>query len=358
MHVITTIDAGGAERHLLELAKLQREDSFQVIVYPLKGNSALLNSYLKWDIQVVQTGTNRNIIFQYLHILYLSFKNQFDVIHAHLPRSEILVAFLVNFHHSRFIATKHNVETILGARKSTPLSVIIARFVENRFHRIICISNFVLSFLESKKEVFRKNKWVVIHYGTSMPVGKFKPYNKIMGNPVKLVTVSRLVAQKNIPLIIQVAQMLSCSKINFLWHIYGDGPLRDLLQTDIRRFKLEKQVILAGKNTDILSILPNFDFFVLASEYEGFGFSILEALSCGLPVIVSRTPTSIEILGDSYVGLFDLKSPQSLLSTLFRFISNDNDVEKLSEDLTRIYLQYNSSNMYEQTKNIYFLERK
>lgn len=353
LHVITTIDVGGAEKHLLELSSLQAEEGHLVYVYPLKGELALLGAFQEAGINVISKGTNKSILFQYVHISYLSQTLQLDIIHAHLPRSEILISLLLNFHHIRLIASRHNAETILGKRKANIISIILAWFVEKRFYRIICISRSVLDYLVSQHEVRLKDKWRIIYYGLPKHKTNWKVFKEFDGVKIKLVTVSRLVPQKNLFLIIDTARMLLDNRVDFLWEVYGEGPQRTFLQFEIDKRGLTDKVLLRGKNPNIASILQEFDFFVLASEYEGFGLSILEALDSGIPVIISKTPTSLELFGSNYPGLFDPKSASSLLAVLRNFLSDVDLVNDVVKDLDKISSKFNSSTMYRYTESVY-----
>jgi glycosyltransferase involved in cell wall biosynthesis len=55
------------------------------------------------------------------------------------------------------------------------------------------------------------------------------------------------------------------------------------------------------RSNDISSLYSNADLFVYPSWYEGFGFPLLEAMKCGVPVIASDIPTHREIAGDAAI---------------------------------------------------------
>lgn len=67
--------------------------------------------------------------------------------------------------------------------------------------------------------------------------------------------------------------------------ILGEGPLREILEKEIHRLGLEKQVRLEGYRSNTADYMKAADFFVLSSNIEGMPNVIIEALQAGLPVI-------------------------------------------------------------------------
>jgi glycosyltransferase involved in cell wall biosynthesis len=84
--------------------------------------------------------------------------------------------------------------------------------------------------------------------------------------------------------------------------IVGDGPLRSTLETKCRHLGLESSVRFMGEQSDVMSWYQVADVFVLSSHYEGLSNSLLEAMSCGLPVASTRVSGSEDIFADVDVG--------------------------------------------------------
>jgi len=87
-----------------------------------------------------------------------------------------------------------------------------------------------------------------------------------------------------------------------LW-LAGEGPLLATLQAEARARGLEPSVQFLGFRTDIQSLLHAADFFCLATQSEGLGSSILEAMSAGLPVVATRVGGVPEIVEDGVTGI-------------------------------------------------------
>ena len=66
---------------------------------------------------------------------------------------------------------------------------------------------------------------------------------------------------------------------------------------------LEKHVLLPGFRDDVLALLKGFDIFVMSSETEGLGTSILDAMACEKPVVGTRTGGIPEVVEDGVTGI-------------------------------------------------------
>ncbi|MFL5915905.1 MAG: glycosyltransferase family 4 protein [Gaiellaceae bacterium] len=76
----------------------------------------------------------------------------------------------------------------------------------------------------------------------------------------------------------------------------GDGPLRG----DLEALAGDDSVLrVAGYQSDVRRVLAASDFFVLPSRREGLSFSLLEAMSAGLPPVVSDAPGNPQAVGDA-----------------------------------------------------------
>jgi len=95
-----------------------------------------------------------------------------------------------------------------------------------------------------------------------------------------------------------------------LW-IVGDGKLRDNLEQQIVTLGLSDSITLWGYRKDVISLLKASDAVVMTSLIEGLPGVILEALSCGIPVVTSNVGGIGEAIENGYNGYclngFDVK---------------------------------------------------
>lgn len=109
----------------------------------------------------------------------------------------------------------------------------------------------------------------------------------VKGHQFLITAVQRLVA-KNIP--------IKC-------FIAGQGELRAKLAEQISRTGLQGHVFLLGYRDDIPSLLSGTDIFCMPSVNEALGYSILEALSAGIPVVASKVGGIPEVIKNGQEGI-------------------------------------------------------
>ena len=139
-------------------------------------------------------------------------------------------------------------------------------------------------------------------------------------NEVRLLYVGRLAAQKNLPLLIEVAQKLKdrCAT-PFRLIIVGDGPEAATLRAAIKRNGLESCVELRGavKREEIGCVFSEADLFVLTSDYEGYPRVLMEAGAAGLPVVTTAVSGSDEAVVDGKTGyIVPVRDAEALVQKL------------------------------------------
>lgn len=326
VHVITTIERGGAEISLLALAREQVKNGYQVVVIPLKGEIELAEEFIQAGVTLDLSLLNHIFISQVI-MLRRKYNKNF-VFHGHLPRSELLIR-MSNIT-SNFFVTRHNVEPFFPNAPSF-LSRFLSLFVTNNRTIVIAISKAVLDFLVESKEVAKETPTSIIYYGFNRrnehpKVRRLK--NTEPKTTLRIGTISRLAPQKNLNLLIDLAELLREKGFRFLIQIVGVGPDESLLKHQIKERGLENEISFLGKTGDVMSFLEVQNVFVLTSKYEGFGLVLLEAMDAELPIIAARNSAIPEILGEGHPGLFISNNLNSLFETMQNILRLPETYEK------------------------------
>ncbi len=87
-------------------------------------------------------------------------------------------------------------------------------------------------------------------------------------------------------------------------HIVGSGVLRNEIATYIKEYELDRTIQLYGEvaNENLPEIYNRSQVYVSVSEYETFGVTVLEAMSCGLPILYTPSGGPDELVSD-FAGL-------------------------------------------------------
>ncbi len=117
----------------------------------------------------------------------------------------------------------------------------------------------------------------------------------------RIVTVGRMKAVKNHPLLLRAFAQLNRPDARLLF--VGDGEGRAMVLSLAQELGVADKVILAGFHRDPTPFYKTADLFVLSSDFEGFGNVIVEALACGTPVVSTDCPSGpSEILDGGRFG--------------------------------------------------------
>lgn len=112
-------------------------------------------------------------------------------------------------------------------------------------------------------------------------------------------TVARLVEEKGVADFISALFPLLSKYENLKALIVGEGREKDLLMQKVNAAGMEKRIIFAGRLDDVSAALAVSDVFVHPARWvEAFGLSIVEAMSAGLPVLMTRHWALFDILKD------------------------------------------------------------
>lgn len=335
LHVITTIDIGGAEKQLLELCRSQIKSKHVVKVAYLKGPSSLENEFQESKVLIDSTVRSSNLLMQPRVLRRLIKEFDPEIVHFHLPRAELMGALAR--YPKRYMISRHNTESFIpqGPEK---LSRFLSKAVTRRAYSVVAISETVKDFLTSIDEISKKTRVTTIEYGVNLdvPAGTFK---KPRGKKLVFGTLSRLSPQKNVPCLLQGFALHLEEHNEDSLKIAGTGELASELYQLTSNLGIKEKVEWMGKVSDADSFLKSIDVFVLASNYEGFGLVILESLQARVTLLCSKSLAALEILGSDYAGLFDLGDSKDL-STLMEKAHNPVFRNRLQSQGEKVLARY------------------
>lgn len=181
------------------------------------------------------------------------------------------------------------------------------------------------------------------------PITSQSPYPPSTTKEKRVIAAGRLTHQKNFHSLINTWKQVVMKHPDWILEIYGEGNERNNLKNQITRLNLEKHVLLKGKTPDIYRAMSSSSIFILSSIYEGFGLVIVEAMSCGLPIISYACPCGPkDIITDGKDGfLVPCYNEEILTQKICYLIENEkkrqnmglNAIEKAQKYQTNIIIQ-------------------
>ncbi|MFW6225194.1 MAG: glycosyltransferase family 4 protein [Bacteroidota bacterium] len=150
-------------------------------------------------------------------------------------------------------------------------------------------------------------------------------YNKVF------ISVGSLIERKDMRTVIDGFIKFNKNKNNILL-IVGDGPDKESLQKSVGQ-----DVLFLGKVSNVVEYLQISDCFISAALAEGLPDSVLEAMACGLPVVLSNIPSHKELFQDEEGVFFPVKQVSDLSGQLERINKNMHKYADISFRLINSY---------------------
>ena len=202
---------------------------------------------------------------------------------------------------------RNRLRRLVGKRARRMLSERVTGYV---CHKTICVSNAVRNALVDTYQ-FPARKTITIYHGVS--TSTFVP-SETVGAAVRaslgvspedflLVCAARLSEAKGIDILLDAVSRVLRQGISCKCIILGDGPLKEKLRQQSNSLGLSGDVFFEGFQPDVRPYLQAGSAFILTSHLEGLPLSVLEAMACGLPCIVTDVGGSAEAVADKVVGL-------------------------------------------------------
>jgi glycosyltransferase involved in cell wall biosynthesis len=158
---------------------------------------------------------------------------------------------------------------------------------------------------------FPARKTITVHNGIS--TSAFVPSKEnaatvrdrlgIAAEDFVLVCAARLAPEKRVDILIQAVSRVARQGLSCRCIVVGDGPLKEKLMQQANSQGLWGYVYFEGFQEDVRPYLQAGSAFILTSRTEGLPLSVLEAMACGLPCIVTNVGGNAEAVKDQVVGL-------------------------------------------------------
>jgi glycosyltransferase involved in cell wall biosynthesis len=354
LFIITRGDViGGAQSHLLIMCRGFIEKGVEVRVL-LGGQNTILKrkldqlnivskelKYLKREISFFNDFISLITITKYI----IRFKP--SLVSSHSSKSGILARVACLLSKTPNVFTAHGWSFTEGVSNyKRKIYIIIEKIMASITDKIIAVSNYDLN-LALTENVCSITKIQLIYNGIIDPqVVKFDN-NGVITN---LVMVARFDKPKD-----QLKLINSIKDIdNVVLYLIGDGPNFYICEKFVTENNLTNKVKLVGYIDDVTNFLIKMDVFILISDYEGFPMSTIEAMSVGLPVIISNVGGASEAIIEGINGFIVENNEENIRSAICKLIEDKTLLVNMGRNSHHIYSKnFNSKLMVENTFKLF-----
>jgi glycosyltransferase involved in cell wall biosynthesis len=301
LHVIDSLDLGGAQVVLENLVRHADRDRFDLDVAVMHGRGVFLERLEATGVPVHSMSSKKWLPIYIPRLAALIRRRRYDVAHCHLIGSNII---------AKPIAAALGVRVRINHDHCNDKSTLSPwmRWADRKANRL---SSHVIAVSESTragllKEGLDEERVTTIHNGLDLERSCPRPgvraeVRDALGLPsgdFVIGGMGRLVFQKNFPLFVEVAQRVCAKYPRARFVIAGTGPDESGLRAQIAALGLGDKVKLLGFMSDANRMYAAIDALLMTSRYEGLPMTILEAMASAVPIVASDLDGMREILAD------------------------------------------------------------
>lgn len=350
---------GGVGLHVHEMSRIQSTLGHDVLVYTARQKS---NSNNESTVNTNYTIKQYNILMKLLGNSIMptmisdmwNYRHEYDIIHAHshLYFSTNLCALLRKLGSSPLVITNHGLNSQTAPKWFQDIYTATgAKLTFLAADKIICYTE------TGKQELInlgiKSQKIEVIHNG--IDTEHFIPAKKLCLDKKRLLWIGRYANGKGVDYLIDAFKIVKSKHPEAFLTMVGRGPDKDRIIQKIHDLKLDNDIEIKDfvPNSEIVQLYHNSSVFVLPSLEEGVPRTILESMSCGVPVVCTQLPQLIDIVEGSGF-LVPTKDSQSLADRISQLLSDNKLAIKMGENgRLRVVNDFSWQDTVEKTISLY-----
>lgn len=323
MIVVHNLAGAGAQRSAVNLANgfAKKGNDVRIVALTSGGNMA---KHINHDVSYQVLGSSR--VAYSIFKLTSEVKSYMPDIVLCTPRHVALMTCIASkvFRWNSLVFVRE-AESLEASRKlAKNLKVTIQHIILPAFYQladgVIVISNGMQSEMQKVLPAKMRERIVAINNPALLPSQERNIFDideksnvkldqdaEISSNknkPWNIIAIGRLHKQKGFDILIKSIPAVLEKYSQMTLEIYGDGPEKNSLESIIKSLNLEGRVKLCGWSEDPFRDASSVDLFVLSSRWEGFGNVVVEALSHGVPCVVTNCMYGpSEIINSNDIGI-------------------------------------------------------
>lgn len=303
LHVITTLDVGGAERLMVDLLPLLKSYGDEIDLLLFNGKETLFKKELEskgitvYELSCQEGFADHREVNNPLNILRLrKYLNHYEIIHTHNTACQFYVPLASKIFHSnaKLVTTEHSSN---NRRRTERWFKPIDKWMYGQYDAIISIADQARLNLLKYIGASLKNVCTICN---GVDTNRFiRPVKDITNQ--KSFVVTMIAGYRNEKDHETVLRAISLLPGNYHLILVGRGEKESKLKSYCKEFGIDSRVTFMGPRMDVPSVLEASDINVLSSHWEGLSLSSVEGMASGRPFIASDVEGLREVVGGAGV---------------------------------------------------------
>lgn len=350
LHVITSLQTGGAEKLMVDLLPRLRDKGNQVDLCVFNGVHTPFYEQLKnAGIRVIPFSA-RGSVYNPLHIYRLwKLMRKYDIVHTHNTSPQMFAAIASVLCSVVLVTTEH---TTSNRRRRWKWYACVDKWMYSRYQKVICISNQAETNL---REYIKSKHERICTIFNGVDVNRFMNAtpSESIANDYKGKKLTAMVAgfrwEKDQDTLINAFQYLP---EDYHLLLVGDGVRRPECETLTKNSGVADRVHFLGLRSDVPNILKAVDVVVMSSHFEGLSLSNVEGMASGNPFVASDVDGIREVT-KGYGILFPHGDSKALADIIQHLCTDSNYANEVAAKCRERAMQYDIQKMVENYNNEY-----
>jgi glycosyltransferase involved in cell wall biosynthesis len=244
--------------------------------------------------------------------------SNFDVIHAQTSKAQLLAILTKPF---------HGKPVVYSRRVNFPIKGFMTKLKYYFTDKVVAITEIVKQSLE---DFGIKNVCVITDIVENQIINSKKAKDFILENGWQnkriIATVAAFTEEKAPQTLVQAIAILSKLRDDFVFLHFGEGKLKTVIEENVNSLKINNLYKFVGYHDNIQDFYSVFDIFVLTSQQEGLGSSILDAFINQVPVVATKAGGITETVMNQGL-LCEVGDSKTIAESIHRLL-NDGQLRK------------------------------
>lgn len=305
LHIIKTLNLGGAETNLFNLVKATDLDKVEIhVAYSYGGE--IESRFKSAGVRLFKFASGDHklkspySLWIVLRLAWYILKNDIQIVHTHIFNAHVWGVLAAKLCGRKVVEHVHDFRYLEGVefrrRFGTNRQYSYVKYLKKLSDIVLVLTEQNYQFLVSRqmytpKQVREIKNGIPISAPMEMGrelAGELKDRLGIRHDSFIIFTSARVALEKNVDLVFRIAPAVVRQVPNAVFVISGSGPLLDYYRDRAAELELEKHIRLIGFQPEIYPLLAISDIFLLPSFLELHSIAVLEAMSMQVPVVISR----------------------------------------------------------------------